>query len=79
VSPSVTSAVVGLGAAENIVGGAEPQIPACRGAEAVVDQQRDRRGTARGRDRRIPQGTCGGEDDERREQQPQQRQPPRRS
>ena len=56
-----------------------PRVPACRGAEAVVDQERDRRRSGRGRDRRIPQRTGGGEDHQRREQEPQQGQPPRRA
>ena len=73
------AAVVGLGAGDDVVGGAQPQIPARRGAKAVVDQQRDRRRAGRGRDRRIPQRSGGGEDDQRRQQEPQQRQPPRRA
>ena len=50
------AAVVGLGAGDDVVGGAKPRVPACRSAEAVVDQERDRRRSGRGRDRRIPQG-----------------------
>ena len=73
------AAIVGLGAGDDVVGGAQPRVPACGSAEAVVDQQRDRRRSGRGRDRRIPQRTRGGEDDERREREPQQCQPPRRA
>ena len=73
------AAIVGLGARDDVVGGAKPRVPACRRAKAVVDQERDRRRSGRGRDRRIPQRTRGGEDDERREREPQQCQPPRRA
>ena len=73
------AAVVGLGAGDDVVGGAKPRVPACGRAKAVVDQERDRRRSGRGRDRRIPQRTRGGEDDQRREREPQQRQPPRRA
>src|SRR5205085_1132750 len=38
---------------------------------------RDRSGSGRGRDRRIPQWTGGGKDDERCKYEPQQGQPPR--
>ena len=62
------AAVVGFGAGEDVVGGAKPQIPACRGAEAVVDQEREGRRAARRRERRIPQRTGRGEDDQRRQQ-----------
>ena len=62
------AAVVGLGAGDDVVGGAQPRVPAGGGGPAVVDQQRERRRAARGGDRRIPQRSGGGEDDQRGEQ-----------
>ena len=59
------AAVVGLGARDDVVGGADARVPACRRAKAVVDQERDRRGAGGGRDRRIPQRTGGGDDHKR--------------
>ena len=61
------AAVVGLGARDDVVGGAHARVPARRRAKAVVDQERDRRGAGRGRDRRIPQRAGGGDDHQRRE------------
>ena len=43
------AAVVGLGAGDDVVGGADPGVPACRGAKAVVDQERDRGRSGGGR------------------------------
>jgi hypothetical protein len=73
------AASVGLRPRRDIVGGANARVPACGGADAVVDQQHDGRRTGGGGDRRIPQRAGGGKDHQRREHQPQQRQPPRRS
>ena len=73
------AAAVGLGAGDEILGGADARVPARGGGPAVVDQDQQRRAAVRGRDRRIPQRPGGGEDDQRRERQPQQRQPPRRA
>ncbi len=74
------AAVVGLGARDDVVGGAQARVPGRGGGPAVVDQQQRAAPTpVVVGERRIPQRAGGGEDDQRREQQPQQRQPPRRA
>jgi hypothetical protein len=73
------AAVVGLGARDDVIGGADAGVPACRRAKIVVDQERDRRGAGGRGNRRIPQRTRGGDDHQRCEYKPQQRQPPRRA
>ena len=50
---------------DDVIGGAQPCVPRRGRAPAVVNQQRDRGGARGGRDRRIPQGTCSGEDHQR--------------
>ena len=72
------AAVVGFGARDEFIGGAQPRIPGRGGGPAVVEQNQKRRGAARGRDRRIPQRSGGRDDHQRGQRQAQQRQPPRR-
>ena len=73
------AAAIGVGAGDQVLGGAQARIPARRGAPAVVDHEQQRRAAVRGRDRRIPQRPGRRDDDQRGEREPQQRQPPRRA
>ena len=72
------AAAIGVGAGDEVLGGADARIPARRRAPAVVNHDQQRRAAMRGRDRWIPQRAGGGDDDQRGEGEPQQRQPPRR-
>ena len=56
------AAIVGLGARDQVLGGAHARIPAGGRAPAVIDQQRERRGSLRSRERRIPQRSGGSDD-----------------
>ena len=73
------AATVGLGARDQVLGGADARVPGGGRAPAVVDQERERRGGLRGRERRIPQRPRRRDDQQRREREAQQRQPPRRA
>ena len=59
------AAAVGIGARDQLLGGADAGVPAPGGAPAVVHHQEQRRAAMGGRDRRIPQRTGRGDDDER--------------
>ena len=71
--------IVGLGARDQIFGGADARVPGGGRAPAVIDQQRERCRRLRRGERRIPQRPGGRDDQQRRERQAQQRQPPRRA
>ncbi len=73
------AAVVGVGARDQLVGGAQALVPGRRRRPAVVEQDQKRRATVGGGQRRIPQRAGGGDDDQPGERQPQQGQPPRRA
>ena len=73
------AAIVGFGARDQFIGGAQARIPGRGRRPAVVEQDQQRRGLAGGRERRIPLRAGGGDNDERGQRQPQQGQPPRRA
>ena len=66
------AAIVGLGARDQVFGGAQPRVPGGGRGPAVVDQQRERRARLRGGERRIPQRAGGREDQQRGEREAQQ-------
>ena len=73
------AAVVGFGARDQFIRGAQALVPARRRRPAVVDHEQQRRAAARGGDRRIPQRSGGGDDHQRGQRQAQQDQPPGRA
>jgi hypothetical protein len=73
------AAAIGVGTADEVLGGAQAGIPARRGRKAVIDEEHERHAGAGRRDRRIPQRPGRGDDDQRRKRQPQHGQPPRRA
>ncbi len=73
------AAAVGFRAGDELVGGAQANVPGRGGPPGIIDQQCDRRRLGGGRERRVPQRTGDGKDHERGQRQSQQRQPPRRT
>ena len=70
------AAIVCLGARDHLVSRPQPGVPGrCRGP-AVIDQDQQRRRPIRGRKRRIPHGSSGGDDYEGCKRQPEEREPP---
>ena len=65
------AAIIGLGPRHQLVGGAQPRVPGCRGGPAVIEQDQQRRTAARCCERRIPQGTGGGDNAKGGKRQPQ--------
>jgi hypothetical protein len=64
------AAIVGIGAREQFVGGAQAGVPGGRRAPAVVEHDQERRPSVRCGERRVPQRSGGRDDDQRRQRQP---------